>query len=426
VAVHVPKEVSNAAHNVWHTAQRVVHDPRITGVMRAGPRAAAFLSRSHARTAGAGSDDTVVPVHTTPGLAAQVLLDEVLIAAFRNPRLLPKGDDFANAGADIASAYDQFMTEGWLDNPSSYHHAPPAPDEVLRESNSVLGMRYEHVAYPSGWEPHENEAGRERWLAHEANHTSHAWIARSPQPSNSWLVCVHGFGLGGNALMDMRSFRAKQLTQSGVNVAIVVLPLHGARSEGKAMGEGFMSIDLIDSLHGLAQAAWDVRRMIAWLRHAEGAERVGIFGHSLGGSIASLVAGLEDDLACVIAGVPVVDLPDLYRRHSLPDIARQAESLGVLGPAGDAVHRVVSPLSMACRVPYEGRFIFAGLGDRMATFAHAHRLWLHWDRPQMASYGGGHIGFFWSGAVKEFVTGALEQTGLASIPPVSQEVLAPL
>lgn len=426
MTVNLPKEVSNAVNGVWQVTQRVVHDPRTTGVMRAGPRAAAFLSRSHARTAGAGNDDTIVPVHTTPGLAAQVLLDEVLIAAFRNPRLLPKGDDFANAAADISSALVQFASQGWLTNPASYHDAPPAPEDVLMEPGRVLGMRYEHVSYPSGWEPHEDEAGRDRWLAHKANHTSHAWIARSPEPSNTWLVCVHGFGLGANALMDMRAFRAKQLTRSGVNVAIVVLPLHGARSEGKAMGEGFMSIDLVDSLHGLAQAAWDVRRMIAWLRHAEGAERVGVFGHSLGGSIASLVAGLEDDLACVIAGVPVVDLPDLYRRHSVPDIARQAESLGVLGPAGDAVHGVVSPLSMECRVPHEGRFIFAGLGDRMATFAQAHRLWLHWDRPRMATYGGGHIGFFWSGVVRQLVTDALVQTGLASTGPVSQEALAPL
>jgi acetyl esterase/lipase len=173
-----------------------------------------------------------------------------------------------------------------------------------------------------------------------------------------------------------------------------------------------MSIDLVDSMHGLAQAAWDVRRLIAWLRAEEQARQVGLMGQSLGGHVAALVAGLEDGLSCVVAGIPVVDLPDLFRRHSPPAIARLAQRHGVLGPLSDAVHRVVSPLAMACRVPAEGRFVFGGLGDRMATFGHAHRLWLHWERPKLATYEGGHVGFYWSGAVRRFVTDALGESGL--------------
>ncbi len=195
-------------------------------------------------------------------------------------------------------------------------------------------------------------------------------------------------------------------------MAVVVLPMHGRRSNGRVAGEGLMSIDLVDSMHGLAQAAWDARRVVAWLRHAQGAELVGVFGHSLGGQVASLVAGLEDDLSCVIAGIPVVDLPDLFRRHSPPSIARRAEAHGVLGSAADDVHRVVSPLAHTCRVAPAGRFVFGGLGDRMATFGHAHRLWLHWDRPKLATYGGGHVGFYWSGAVRQFVPDALVESGL--------------
>jgi predicted alpha/beta hydrolase len=155
-----------------------------------------------------------------------------------------------------------------------------------------------------------------------------------------------------------------------------------------------------------------VRRVIAWLRAEEGAERVGLFGHSLGGHVVSLAAGLEDGLHCVIAGIPVVDLPDLFRRHSPPHIAKRAEAHGVLGPMADEVHRVVSPLTFACRVPARGRFIFGGLGDRMSTFGHAHRLWLHWERPRLAAYSGGHVGFYWSGAARQLVTDALTDSGL--------------
>ncbi|MHB8328280.1 MAG: alpha/beta hydrolase family protein [Acidimicrobiales bacterium] len=413
MTITAPSGLSNVINGAWRVARSIVLDPRAVGVVQAGPRAAAFLSRANARTAGAGTDDTIVPVRPTARLAAQVLLDEVVIAAFRDPRLLPNEGDYIQAATDVALARDMFSARGWLGDPAAYHRSPPAPDLVVTRAGHLPGMRYEQVAYPSIWEPHDEEPGRDRWLAYRANRTAHAWISRSHGESNSWLVCVHGFGMGANPLLDLSAFRAAQLARRGVNVAVAVLPMHGPRSGGRALGEGFMSIDLVDSMHGLAQAAWDVRRLIAWLRLEQGAERLGVFGYSLGGHVASLVSGLEDGLDCVIAGVPVVDLPDLFRRHSPLHIAREAQAHGVLGPASDAVHRVVSPLAMDCRVSPDGRFVFAGLGDRMATFGHAHRLWMHWGRPPLATYDGGHIGFFWSGTIRQFVSAALERTNLA-------------
>ena len=219
-------------------------------------------------------------------------------------------------------------------------------------------------------------------------------VSRVPgRHHRSWLVCAHGLGMGNNPAMDLRAFRASQLARRGINVVVPVLPLHGPRASGRGRGEDLMTIDMVDSMHGVAQAAWDMRRIIRWLREEQGAEQVGVIGYSLGGLVASIVASLEDDLACVIAGIPVVDLPHLVRHHSPPDIARLADTSGVLGPSADEVHRVVSPLAMDCKVPFERRFIFAGLADRMSTFGHARRLWLHWDRPAFETYAGGHVGF---------------------------------
>ena len=168
-----------------------------------------------------------------------------------------------------------------------------------------------------------------------------------------------------------------------------------------------MTIDMVDSVHGIAQASWDMRRTIRWLRATQGARQVGVIGYSLGGLVASVVAALEDDLACVIAGIPVVDLPHLFRRHMPRQMTKLAVAGGALGPAADDAHRVVSPLAMECRVPFDRRFVFAGLADRMSTFGQARRLWMHWDRPALATYTGGHVGFFWSAEVKRFVDDAL-------------------
>jgi pimeloyl-ACP methyl ester carboxylesterase len=413
VTVDVPQRVPGLVGSAWRAARRWAGDPRTVGVLQAAPRTAAFLSRARARSAEAAHDDAIVPVRPSPALAAQVLLDEIMIAAFRHPRLLPRPGDYARAAADLSATRAGLEHGGWLAEPAAYHGAPPAPELVVRRRLSVPGLRVEQVTFPSGWAPKPEEPGGPRWLAHVANRSAHAWIARSRPPSTTWLVCVHGFGMGANPLLDLHAFRAPQVLRQGVNVAVSVLPLHGRRAGGQAPGEGFMSIDLVDSMHGLAQAAWDVRRLVAWLRREQGATKVGVFGHSLGGQVASLVAGLEPDLACVIAGIPVVDLPDLFRRHSPPPIARRAERSGVLGATADEVHTVVSPLAFECRVPPEHRYVFGGLGDRMATFGHAQRLWLHWGRPRLATYEGGHVGFYWSGAVRQLVADALSASGLA-------------
>jgi pimeloyl-ACP methyl ester carboxylesterase len=400
--------VGRFAVHAYLGARQAAVDPRVTGLLRAAPSVAQFLARSRLRSATASLDDTVVPVRATPGLALQAYLDEVLIAVLRHPELLPKESDCASAAADVERLHAVFAREGWLEQPATYHRdPPPIPDMELRDEHRA-GLGYEHAVFSSGWEPNPLEPGWARWMEHESNQTVHAWVSRVPgRHHRSWLVCAHGLGMGNNPAMDLRAFRAPQLGRWGINVVVPVLPLHGPRASGRGRGEDLMTIDMVDSMHGVAQAAWDLRRIIRWLREEEGAEQVGVIGYSLGGLVASIVAALEDDLACVIAGIPVVDLPHLVRRHSPPNVARLANSSGVLGPAADEVHRVVSPLAMDCKVPFERRFIFAGLADRMSTFGHARRLWLHWDRPAFETYAGGHLGFFWSPSVKRFVDEAL-------------------
>jgi hypothetical protein len=39
-------------------------------------------------------------------------------------------------------------------------------------------------------------------------------------------------------------------------------------------------------------------------------------------------------------------------------------------------------------------------------------LWEHWGRPELGSYNGGHVGFFFSGTARSFVDDALRQTGM--------------
>src|SRR3712207_7475959 len=47
-----------------------------------------------------------------------------------------------------------------------------------------------------------------------------------------------------------------------------------------------------------------------------GSSRVGVLGVSLGGLVAALLPALEPDLDAVVAGIPVVNIPDLFRARS--------------------------------------------------------------------------------------------------------------
>jgi hypothetical protein len=78
---------------------------------------------------------------------------------------------------------------------------------------------------------------------------------------------------------------------------------HGPRRVFGRSGDGFLTGDFVDTLHAQAQAVWGVRRLVGWLR-ANQATAIGLYGISLGAYTSALVASLEDDLSCVIAGIP--------------------------------------------------------------------------------------------------------------------------
>ena len=74
---------------------------------------------------------------------------------------------------------------------------------------------------------------------------------------------------------------------------------------------------------------------------------------------------------------------------------------------------MISPLALTPRVPMRGRFIYAGIADRLVhPRDQVTRLWEHWGKPEIHWYPGGHTGFFRSRPVQRFIDDALVQSGL--------------
>lgn len=378
----------------------------LTRATKAVPRTIRFLGRA---VVTGEVDESVPRPPLTLGLAAQVALDEALLAIAMTPNRYPLHADYVRVGSELADARALFRRRGWIARPATYHRAPPplGADDVTLSRGWSMGTRYERIAFDSGFDPRPGEPGGDRWRAFEQNHRAAATILRHPGEPRPWVVAVHGFCMG-FPITDFRGLHVDLLHKElGLNVALPVLPLHGSRRVGLVSGEPFLSFELMNAVHGITQAIWDIRRVIDWVRTTQDAPSVSAYGVSLGGYVASLLAGIEDGLDAVVAGIPVSDFPALFHAHSPHHIRARSVEHNILGGTAEDIYRVVSPFSFAPKVPWDRRFVFAGYGDRLATAGQAQRLWEHWEKPAISWYPGDHVGYLWSGQVRDFLREAL-------------------
>lgn len=386
-----------------------------------GPFTGSFVKAGgyYARSWGAylgGADSELPKARPTLALATHALRDELVLVGLLWRRPLSDPAAYAEINREIHDAVDFYSEGGWLDKPQSYFTAPPAPSKVSIRSFTNRGRTHERITFDSDYEPHPGEPGAQRWMSYTGNRRDYALMLRHRERGESrpWLVCVHGTEMG-RAELDLTLFRAWHLHEDlGLNVILPVLPMHGPRARGLPKGAVFPGENVMDDVHGTAQSVWDVRRMIAWIRSEQPDARIGLNSISLGGYIAALVASLDDDLTCAILGVPPSNLVELLGRHSgLSKDDPRRKTLELAKPIG----QMVSPLSMEPKVPPKGRFIYAGVADRIVhPRQQVIQLWQHWGRPDIGWYRGGHTGFFQARPVQRYVDAALMQSGLADAP----------
>jgi len=206
-----------------------------------------------------------------------------------------------------------------------------------------------------------------------------------------WLICVHGTEMG-RAAIDLTVFRAWHLYGAlGLNVVLPVLPMHGPRGRRLPAGAVFPGEDVMDDVHATAQAVWDIRRLLSWIRTEQPGAKIGLSGISLGAYVSALVASLDDGLSCAILGVPVANLVEVLTEHAH---LRHDDPRRLVMTTATPIGRMLSPLSMEPRVAMRGRFIYAGVADRLVNpREQVARLWEHWGEPQIVWYPGGHVGF---------------------------------
>lgn len=370
----------------------------VIGTLGAFPgRAAEKVKQGASRLRGG---DDVAGLADQAALEIGSFVDKAILTVMKGPGRYPKKSDYERLQSEMTSAHALYAERGYLTNPASFHPAPHALNPEIK-SAKVRGLEYDWLSFPSEYTPDFGDVAGQRWLKLNLNRTAHAWVMRHDDASRPWVICMHGLGTG-DPWLDFPAFRAATMHYSmGYNLLFPVMPLHGPRRDAGVVRGSLLSFDLLNTLHGIRQAVLDTRRLIGWVR-AQGGNRIGLYGQSMGAYTAALIATLED-VDAIMAGIPLCDIPDLFFSHTTPAMRETANKYGMFDQRVKDVYRLISPLELPVRVPHHRRFIFAGLGDRITTPDQARRLWDAWGRPSIEWYHGGHVSFFWSGQVDGYV-----------------------
>lgn len=233
------------------------------------------------------------------------------------------------------------------------------------------------------------------YLRHKNNRVAHAryWRHHGDQ-ARPTLIAVHGFAADLYVLNEWY-FALPWFYRMGCDVALFTLPFHGARQSRRSpfSGHGFFSGGPSHINEAFAQAVFDFRILMRWLKKERGAPAVGVAGVSLGGFTSSILACVEKDLAFSIPNVPVISLPDLVSEWE-PIGTTMRAALRLANADIIKARKLIAvscPLTYPCLLPPDRRMIVGGVGDRLAPPKHSRLLWEHWDRCAIHWFPGSHL-----------------------------------
>lgn len=351
---------------------------------------ASFLAAGRAATRNAPLYLGATPPELSTRLDLKVALDETVLGYFVGFARVPSGSLALRTCEDSLRMDAAIRALGWDTDAGTLHQAPPPPEETYIDRGRIYRVDYEILRFDSGYVPPAELPNAAAWRAHANNAECHVRILRHPGRPRPWLMCIHGYRMG-TPWTDLSLFSPGWLHQKlGLNIIQPVLPLHGPRRISLRSGDHFLDGELSDLVHAESQALWDLRRALAWLRATEAGARVGVFGVSLGGFNAALLAGYDSGLDFVLAALPVVDLAAAVWSAGPPAHRTYYAEHGLNEERYRNILRPVSPLSRAPLIERERLFIVGATADRIVVPEHPLQLARHWNVP-VQWYQGSHL-----------------------------------
>lgn len=372
--------------------------------------AASYLVAGRVGVTGEPLPEGVTPPLQSLQVDAKAGMDEAVLGYFVAGAQVPSGEQAETMCADALKLAAALESRGWLKDASGMHPAPPAPEKTWFSKARALGHDFEVLRFDSGFEPDDALPGAQLWKSYTANNRCAVRVLRHEGKQRPWLLCIHGYRMG-TPLLDLSLFRPGWLHHKlGLNVVQPVLPLHGPRKIGLRTGDYYLDGDLLDLVYAEAQALWDLRRTIAWIRTQEENPRIGVLGYSLGGYNTALLSTYEKDLDFAVAGIPVVDFATALWRFIPPAHLRYFAARGLDEERYRAILSVVSPLARAPLLAREHLHIFAAAADRIVIPWHPLQLSRHWGVP-VNWYQGSHLSVGQEREPRETLSDAIVRAG---------------
>lgn len=238
--------------------------------------------------------------------------------------------------------------------------------------------------------------------AFEVNNTVHCEYFRPLRSSKHPAVIVLHI-LGGD--FDLSRLFARQLAQGGVAALFLKLPYYGPRRP-QGIKVRMVSENPRETVAGMRQAILDIRRGVAWLAAQEevDAERLGVFGISLGGITGALALSIEPRLSMgclMLAGGDVAkvawDNPELtkLRERWLTEGGTKEEFF--------ALWKSIDPVTYAELARGKKMLMLNARHDEVIPPACTESLWHALGEPEIVWYDAGHVSsvrFLFDGLVR--------------------------
>jgi pimeloyl-ACP methyl ester carboxylesterase len=305
------------------------------------------------------------------------LVDAAILGAMRLrfDRKVPAPVEDRRAALHELIAFYSRLGDGLFAEP----RAADAREE--KRGNLPAGGEVVDLAWPSEYVP-AYEPVRAHYLASEVNRRACARLFRhrGGGPRNT-LVLIHGYRAG-QFFVEERAFPVRWLYGLGLDVALLTLPFHALRGDGRT--PPWPSANPARNDEGFGQAIYDLRALIKRLAPP----KVAVAGMSLGGYTTALMATVQPiDFACPM--IPVASFADLYWSHGegRPERLR-AEREGITLELMQEAMRVHTPLMRVPQIASSNVLVVSAAGDRIAPPEHAERLAAHFGCEELRMPGG--------------------------------------
>lgn len=204
------------------------------------------------------------------------------------------------------------------------------------------------------------------------------------------IVLLHG---GGDFLNHR--FRFPRLVpacnRSGFNVATMVAPYHFQRHP-----RGLEQWDYLRTAQAFAQGVAEIRALTGWLLEQR-SPAVALWGISLGGWQAGLVASHDMRLASVIMAVPGARMDYRFSRAERVIWRRVREALRAQSAALEALN--TTPLNLVLTkpvIPKGNILLIEGVHDLFVEKEAIDELWQKWEQPEIWRLPHGHISWMFA------------------------------